>query len=151
MVAKANFQSGAGLTSSAPPSSSKFGRRTSRMASAALMVRDEEKKMPRYKMVLTSTGNPDFGQYAPISDPLTVIDDSLVAMREACARYINEWDLGGGNWDSPVVYDGDKAIGYFSYNLRLWVGKPGMRPQDRREILIEGHDRAIGLMHGQTS
>lgn len=107
--------------------------------------------MPRFKMTLKSDGNPDFGQYAPISDPLTVVDDSLVAMREACARYIHEWDLGGGNWVNPVVYDGNKAIGYFSYNLRLWAGKPGVRPQDRTEILIDGHDRAIGIMHGQTS
>lgn len=76
-----------------------------------------------YTMTLQSVGNPDFGQYEPISEPLTVHAPTLEGMRAAAEEYIDFWDLGGGNWVSPVVRDeAGNAIGHFSYNLRLWEG-----------------------------
>jgi hypothetical protein len=76
--------------------------------------------MARYSMRLKSVGNPDFGQHAPVSDPKTVEGETLGEMRTALEAYIEEWNLGGGNLPSVAVKEGKKAVGYFSYNGRLW-------------------------------
>lgn len=73
-----------------------------------------------YKMILKSVGNPDFQQYAPVSNPETVTGKTLKELLAHCERYIKYWNLGGGNWVDPIVYDGKKPIGRFSYNGRLW-------------------------------
>lgn len=84
----------------------------------------------RYEMRLRSVGNPDFGQYAPVSEPEVVTGNTLAEMRAHCERYIEFWDLGGGNWMSPVVRENvpgrkaKKTVGHFSYNGRLWEGTP---------------------------
>lgn len=93
-----------------------------------------------YTMRLRSVGNPDFRQYAPISEPETVTGSTLAEMRAHAERYIKFWDLGGGNWTSPVVKQGKKVIGHFSYNLRFWEGKGYVEGQ--REIKIEGGEVA---------
>lgn len=90
-----------------------------------------------YTMRLRSVGNPDFGQYAPVSEPETVQRSTLAEMRDAAQAYIDKWDLGGGNWVDPVVMQGGKAIGHFSYNLRFWEGRPGRWDISRKEILID--------------
>ncbi|MEY4488301.1 MAG: hypothetical protein RIQ79_809 [Verrucomicrobiota bacterium] len=72
---------------------------------------------------LCSVGNPDYGQYAPPSNPEFKIVTDLSTARNACASYIEEWDLGGGNWgkESGVVRDSSGTIvARFSYNLRCW-------------------------------
>lgn len=75
---------------------------------------------PTYSLKLRSVGNPDYGQYAPISEPRTVIVESLRAAVEECLSYIAEWDLGGGNWTSPTVYCNGKPICKIAYNGSLW-------------------------------
>jgi hypothetical protein len=89
-----------------------------------------------YTMRLRSVGNPDFGQYAPVSDPEVVTGSTLVELRAAAQAYIDKWDLGGGNWISPVVKQGSKIVGHFSYNLRFWEGRPGRWDAACREIQI---------------
>ena len=89
----------------------------------------------RFKMRLSSVGNPDFGQYAPLSPARVVRADTLKEMRAACEAYIEEFDLGGGNWIEPIVYDGDLVVGKFSYNRRLWKGL-GRGIESREEILL---------------
>lgn len=74
----------------------------------------------KYKMKMSSVGNKDFGQYAPISEPETVSGNTLKEMQAHCERYIETWDLGGGNWMEPVVFENGKKIGRFSYNGRFW-------------------------------
>lgn len=87
---------------------------------------NEEKAM--YEMTLRSVGNPDFGQYAPVSEREAVTGQTLAEMRAHCEAYIEKWDLGGGNWTNPVVKEivpgrkSKKTVGYFSYNGRLWKG-----------------------------
>jgi hypothetical protein len=88
-------------------------------------------------MTLQSVGNPDFNQYAPISEPQVVHAPTLEGMKLAAHDYIEHWDLGGGNWVNPVVRDeaGD-AIGFFSYNLRFWEGDGTGDWKKHREIKI---------------
>lgn len=90
-----------------------------------------------YTMRLRSVGNPDFRQYAPISDPKTVTGTTLAEMRAHAQEYIQFWDLGGGNWTNPVVKLDGKVIGHFSYNGRLWEGKRYSAEDPEREINIE--------------
>lgn len=89
-----------------------------------------------YTMRLRSVGNPDFSQYAPVSAPKAVTGATLAEMRSAAQTYIDEHDLGGGNWVDPVVMQGEKVIGHFSYNLRFWEGRPVKWDAECKEILI---------------
>lgn len=76
--------------------------------------------MSTFRIRLRSVGNPDFGQYAPLSPPRVVTAPHLRDLRKAVEKYITEWDLGGGNWPRcPVSRDG-KVVGHFSYNRRFW-------------------------------
>ena len=80
----------------------------------------------RYTIRLASVGNPDFGQYAPLSPPVIFEADTLEEIRDAACAYIAKWDLGGGNWSEAkaTIREGKKAIGYVSYNGRVWAGRP---------------------------
>lgn len=91
-----------------------------------------------YRINLRSVGNPDFKQYAPISDPQFIQAKTLQEIRAACQKYIDYWALGGGNWVDPIVRQGDKAIGRFSYNLRLWSMEKSAVNPDGTEIVIDG-------------
>ncbi len=73
-----------------------------------------------YTAVLRSVGNPDFGQYAPLSEPRKVVAGKLSEIKQACMNYIKEWDLGGGNWPVCPVRRNGKVVGHFSYNGRFW-------------------------------
>ena len=82
---------------------------------------------------LCSVGNPDYGQYSPPSNPEFKIVTDLSAARNACGAYIENWELGGGNWckESGVVRDSTGAlVARFSYNLRCWS------PDGGRELWV---------------
>lgn len=74
----------------------------------------------RFECRLESVGNPDYAQYAPVSDPCRVRTATLKEMRALVEKYITFWDLGGGNWADPTVFRDRKPIGHFSYNRRFW-------------------------------
>ena len=76
-----------------------------------------------YTMRLSSCGNPDHGQFPPVSNPETVRGATLKEMAAHCARYIEDWNLGGGNWVDPIVKLDGKKVGRFSYNGRLWASE----------------------------
>ena len=76
-----------------------------------------------YVMILRSVGNPDFGQYAPVSEPKAVKGPTLASMIQAAEDYIEFWDIGGGNWVEPEIRDASgKPVAVMSYNRRLWDG-----------------------------
>lgn len=83
--------------------------------------KDERDTVP-YIMLLESAGNPDFNQYAPVSEPEIVRGKTLAEMRDHAARYRDKWDLGGGNWVSPIVVRCGKPVARISYNGRVWEG-----------------------------
>lgn len=91
-----------------------------------------------FTMRLSSCGNPDWGQRTSISPDKVVTGSTLSEMRKAAEDYSEEYNLGSGNWMNPVVRQGAKVIGYFSYNGRLWEGpRPGPISKVRKEILID--------------
>ena len=74
--------------------------------------------------ILKSVGNVDYQQYSPISNPLRNIKTkTLSQLRNKVEDYIEEWNLGGGNFINPIVYKDGKRIGFFSYNRRFWRTK----------------------------
>ena len=81
--------------------------------------------MAQYRCYISTVGNPDHKQYSPISNPEWIEADTLQDLRAKAQEYQDEWDVGGGNWKNPIVYEvrGEtkKKIGSLSYNLRLWV------------------------------
>jgi hypothetical protein len=85
-----------------------------------------------YTVRLSSCGNPDFGQYAPLSEPETVTRETLADMVKAAEEYRGFWDLGGGNWMTPAIKKNGKVVGYISYNGRVWES----RDLDAKEIVI---------------
>jgi len=77
---------------------------------------------------LTNCGNIDFGQnpYEVKFGTSTLVNikhKKLSKLKELINVYIDEHDLGGGNFIPPKVYKGKKYVGYFSYNARFWREK----------------------------
>jgi hypothetical protein len=74
-----------------------------------------------YTMILKSVGNPNYGQYAPISNELTITAKNIKGLIVQCSEYIDKYDLGGGNWPNPeILHPINGNIGYISYNGRAW-------------------------------
>jgi hypothetical protein len=80
--------------------------------------------MPKFTMRLRSVGNPDYSQYAPISNPETVTGDTLQEMLKAHNAYVEKWNMGCGNHVSIAIKDAatGKPVAWISYNGCLWVG-----------------------------
>ena len=75
---------------------------------------------PPFRVLLTSRGNPDFRQYAPISPP-EIVTGTLAAILEAAEKYRYDWELGIGNWPMPPVKDANgRRVGYLAFNGTLW-------------------------------
>ena len=70
---------------------------------------------------LASVGNPDYGQYTPVSNPETFVGASVEECAKACLEYIEKWNLGGGNWTTPPVKRAGKTVAFVSYNGRIWT------------------------------
>jgi len=74
---------------------------------------------------LYSLGNPDFGQFAPISNPVTLTVASIAEAVVAAENYREEWNLGGGNWGAVYVKKGRTKVARIAYNGH--VSRPGDR------------------------
>ena len=79
----------------------------------------------KYKVTLGAYGNIDHGE-----DPYKPLDGVPQGMKEAdtieelqsiVRAYIDEHDLGAGNWTGGKVFEGEKEIGRISYNGRYWT------------------------------
>lgn len=91
-------------------------------------VDEQGKPLPRMLVSLSSVGNPDFGQdpnrpVPYVKDSLQIIPD-LSAAQRFCLSYIEENDLGGGNWSGGQVYTDENGmmqeVAQVSYNGRAW-------------------------------
>ena len=88
------------------------------------------------KLLLASDGNPDYGQDPNQRFP-GCTNDQLIdvnTLKEAsitCRQYIEENELGGGNWSGGQVYQNNRLIAEVSYNGRVWA-----LGADRKEIEI---------------
>ena len=69
---------------------------------------------------METVGNPDRNQYAPITLPEDFWGYSIKELRDKIGVWQDHHMVGFSNWEDPTVYKNGEAIGYFSYNLRLW-------------------------------
>jgi hypothetical protein len=88
-------------------------------------VEELEDEDMEYSVLLTSCGNPDKGQnpYEALWGVPTkrVYADSIEELQNVVREYIEEYDIGGGNWNGGDVYDrSGTVIGNISYNGRYW-------------------------------
>lgn len=74
----------------------------------------------KFSVRMRSVGNPDFGQYAPISNVVIFHGKSVKACANACREYIRFWNLGGGNWPEAWIKQDGKKVARVSYNGRIW-------------------------------
>ncbi|ORJ61636.1 hypothetical protein B5V00_06155 [Geothermobacter hydrogeniphilus] len=79
-------------------------------------------RVNKYEVVLCSFGNPDHGQVSPQSPSRRVWVDSLDEASKSCREYINQWNLGSGNWTGEAgnVYLNGIKVASISYNGRIW-------------------------------
>jgi hypothetical protein len=78
-----------------------------------------------YSVLLTTCGNPDREQnpYETLWGVPTerVYAASIEECQQRVMEYIDEYELGAGNWAGGEVYDGlGNVIGHISYNGRYW-------------------------------
>lgn len=81
------------------------------------------------KVKLASVGNPDFGQHP--DQPLYGCEaDKIVPVKsfkeasELCQQFIEDNDLGAGNWSGGEIFnDKNEVIAHVSYNGRVWEGQ----------------------------
>lgn len=105
----------------------------------SLVIKGEIAKLVEGQMLVicTSCGNPDHGQYAPLSELEAYVVGSFEEASAACRSYIQMWDLGGGNWNGGDIYSKEGvAIAEVSYNGRVWKKQKGIRDINN-EILLE--------------
>jgi len=79
-----------------------------------------------YSVLLESCGNIDYGQ-----NPNMALDGvptkregapSIEECQHLVKKYIDEYNLGGGNWaGGEVCGDNGDVIGHISYNGRYWT------------------------------
>lgn len=98
-----------------------------------------------YEVHLANVGNPDRGQdpTQPVYGTESGIWKPVGSLREAsqaCRNYIEDNELGGGNWSGGKVRrvsDGE-VVAEISYNGRAWTPKPeGGNWQDQQPIDLD--------------
>ena len=71
----------------------------------------------------SSCGNPDFPGQKTADRPAPTLILEIRDLKDAskkCRSYIENWNLGGGNWAGGQVFRGSKQIAWVSYNGRVW-------------------------------
>lgn len=85
-------------------------------------------KSNQYEVELESIDNPDFEykkRYTKKIKKYRVTVNSIEEAKKVVSEFINDNDLGGGNFIGAQIYQNNKPIAYISYNLRVWAGKVG--------------------------
>lgn len=83
----------------------------------------------KYEVELEASPNPDYSNNRRDNrgsvkiKPVRVKVSSFAEASKICQKYIDDNDLGGGNWTGGAIYEDGKQIAYVSYNGRIWEGK----------------------------
>jgi len=88
-----------------------------------------------YTIRLASVGNPDFRQFAPISDLVNSGGSTVAECVRVAMDYRDAWELGSGNWTNPRIVRADgSVVGYVSYNGRLWAEDTDLGAEDATDL-----------------
>lgn len=77
----------------------------------------------KFEVTLSSAINPDDCQrefVRPLIKEKRVSVCSLREARSVVLHFIDDNDLGGGNWNGGKVYEEGKVVAHVSYNGRVW-------------------------------
>lgn len=90
------------------------------------MTPEEKGRKGLFTVLLTSAGNPDFGEDPDRPLPGTPTSRagafSIQEASELCTRYIGKYGLGGGNWTGGEVLDtAGTLVARISFNGRCWL------------------------------
>lgn len=90
----------------------------------------------RMQIELAACTNPDDNQRRHSRRAIPAYKVPVSSYEEASRlvqEFIEDNDLGGGNWSGGAVYKNGKQVAYVSYNGRVWEGKS---PEKGKEINI---------------
>lgn len=80
-----------------------------------------------FEVMLISAGNPDHGQNPyrslPGVIPKNVPVKSLQEASEVCRKFIDDNELGAGNWSGGDIFKDDVLVARVSYNGSVWQRK----------------------------
>lgn len=92
---------------------------------------------------LSAAVNPDDYQRGSVRPAITehlVPISSFLEARQVARKFIEDNDLGGGNWDGGQIYENGKQIAYVSYNGRVWSGIQNGSTKNEEIKFEEGGD-----------
>jgi hypothetical protein len=81
-----------------------------------------------YEVELESIDNPDFEynkRYTKKIKKHRISVGSIEEAKKVVSEFINDNDLGAGNFIGAQIYQNNQPVAYISYNLRVWAGKVG--------------------------
>lgn len=73
-----------------------------------------------FRVKLASVPNPDYDEWFSPAPARYVTVKSLKAASRKCREYIENFNLGSGNWVGGQVSQNRKQIARISYNGRIW-------------------------------
>ena len=73
-----------------------------------------------FRLKLASVPNPDHAEWFSLAPLRYITVDSLKDASKKCREYIEEFNLGSGNWAGGQVSQNRKQIARISYNGRVW-------------------------------
>jgi len=79
------------------------------------------KDTPLFLVKLSACQNPDHAEKQNLPKPTSKVVLSYKEASEACRAFINEYDLGAGNWKGGQIFNqGNTQVAYVSYNGKVW-------------------------------
>lgn len=114
------------------------------------------------KVKLAAVSNPDFSPDVPqghIELPVTWVEvRSLEHASQVCRQYIDENELGGGNWvGGEITHDDGSPIARVSYNGRVWSARTGkevvfgtVAHMDNAFVLKQAFEELLAIQRQRT-
>ncbi len=90
---------------------------------------EKKEKVSGYEVELSAVPNPDYAHDSTRKEgkikiaPYRVKIDDIPGARAIVLKFIEDNDLGGGNFTGGVIYKDGKAVAHVSYNGRIWEGE----------------------------
>lgn len=77
-----------------------------------------------WSLSITTMPNPDFGETANPTPNTTISADTFPSLLTKVREFIEDHNLGGGNWFKAILSRKGAPTGWMSYNLRTWDRNP---------------------------
>lgn len=96
------------------------------------LPKEVTRRVGNFRVSLSNAGNPDRGQdpTRPLWGvrPKSAIAQTMEVAAAICQNYIQENDLGSGNWTGGEILEDGRLVAKVSYNGRIWNADPDYVP-----------------------